>query len=105
MKSTVSVITAADDYNLTTLENMISELQLSDPTQADKDLLTRQIGEVSAAIANYCDRVFPTETVEETIWFTRSDFRPSRIHHSYYVRPFLFYSNTHGSKESFNLQR
>jgi hypothetical protein len=71
MKSTVLVLDPADTYNLITLDDALLELQISDPTDNDKALIEKHIAGVSAAIAKYCDRVFPAERVEETLWDAR----------------------------------
>ncbi len=63
MKSIVTVTSAASSYDLTTLGNVKSELSITD-TSHDDDL-RRYITASSASAANYCNRVFPVETVSE----------------------------------------
>ncbi len=75
MKSIVDVLVPAATYDLITLGDALLELQISNPTYADEALISKQIAGISAAIAKYCDRVFPSEKVEETIFNPRSDLR------------------------------
>lgn len=58
-----TVTTAASNFDLTTLDAVKLELQLEG--SADNAWLSRQIRGVSAAVANYCNRVFAVETVSD----------------------------------------
>ncbi len=74
MKSDIVIIVPATDYDLVSLEDVLSELQITGPTDADKTLLRKQIASISAAVSKYCDRVFVSEEVEETLWEPRDSF-------------------------------
>jgi hypothetical protein len=69
----LSVVTEADDQNLTSLDHVKEELGLTDGTQDTK--LTRFIEQASAICATYCNRVFGQETVTEVVRLSRC--RPS----------------------------
>lgn len=60
----LTVTTAADSYDLTTLETVKEEL--GDTTGVTDTLLRRWITEESANVARYCGRVLARETVTET---------------------------------------
>lgn len=64
----LTVIDAADSYDLVTLADAKSALDISGTDMDDK--LAAWITQASSAISTYCGRVFAAETVEET-------FRPS----------------------------
>jgi hypothetical protein len=74
MKSIILVLDAATTYNLVTVEDVLLELSITDPSADQIALVEKQIAGVSAAIAKYCDRVFPSERVEETLWEPRGSF-------------------------------
>jgi uncharacterized phiE125 gp8 family phage protein len=63
MNPIVTVTSAAPSYDLTTLANVKSELDISDG--ANDAVLRRYINSASVAAANYCNRVFAVETVSE----------------------------------------
>jgi hypothetical protein len=70
-----TVLTPATSYDLVDLATVKDELSIP-PTACDKDaFLQRAISQVSFDIAQYCDRVFPLETVQDIIY-------PHR-HHTY----------------------
>lgn len=71
MKSNVLVLDPAPTQDLVTLDDVILELQLSNPSNNDKALIQKLISGISASIAKYCDRVFVSERVEETLWEQR----------------------------------
>lgn len=74
MTSIITVTSAAESHNLTTLATVKEELSI---TGSDKDdLLNRWIREASAAIAGYCNRVFGAETVLEAF---RSGYNGSLV--------------------------
>src|SRR6266576_1902031 len=96
MKSNILVITPADTQDLVTLDDVLLELQISNPSNNDKALIQKQITGISAAISRYCDRVFVSEKVEETLWEPR-DTHGMRHHsnHSYFYLPprtFFYYN-------------
>jgi hypothetical protein len=74
MKSNVLVLDPAQTYDLITVTDVLQELQLTTPSDNDKTLIQKQITGISAAISKYCDRVFPIEKVEETLWENRNTF-------------------------------
>lgn len=60
-----TVLTAAATINLTDLATVKEELGLGLDSTADDSFLTRAVAQASTAIANYCDRTFPVETVQD----------------------------------------
>lgn len=71
--ATVLVVnTAASSYNLTTLANVKGDLNIVDTSQ--DAYLTTLIARASAAVANYCNRVLPAETVTETFYEDRDSY-------------------------------
>src|SRR6266566_1012956 len=91
MKSIITVQVPATNYDLVVLDDVLSELQISNPSEADKTLLRKQISGISAAISKYRDRVFVSEKVEETLWEPRDAFGPLRRQHSSYIFVDRFY--------------
>jgi len=65
-----SVTEAAESYDLTTLDVVKDELGVTDNSK--NAALERYIAGASAAAAQYCNRVFQLETVEERIWPARA---------------------------------
>lgn len=65
MRSKLTVVTAAESYDLTRLETVKSELGITDTSQDAN--IARWIQEASRRISSHCNRVFALETVEETI--------------------------------------
>ena len=63
MKSILTVLTRADDYDLTTLDTLKEELGITDNSQDKK--LSRWITESSAMIGDFLNRVLALEEVEE----------------------------------------
>lgn len=61
-----TVITAASSQQLASLADVKAELGIVDTLQ--DQVLTRYIDLCSAAAAQFCDRVFPKETVKDEIW-------------------------------------
>lgn len=70
-----TVITPAATYDLTDLPTAKDELSLNSTT--DDAFLGRAISQVSASIAQYCNRVFPVETVQDVVYLNESR-RPLR---------------------------
>ncbi len=64
MLSSLTVTTAANTYNLTTLATVKAELGITDQTQ-DANIAI-WIQHASGVVASYCNRVFGQETVVET---------------------------------------
>lgn len=60
-------------YDLTTLAAVKTELSIT--SGADDAFFKSLISRASAAAANYCNRVFPVETVTDDIWSQRSPTR------------------------------
>lgn len=65
ISSILSVTEAARRRNLSTVDRLKIELGISDSSQ--DDALELFLGEASAKIETYCNRVFATETVQQTI--------------------------------------
>lgn len=63
------VLTPADTQDLTTLDTLKDELGITDSSQDTR--LQRWISDSSAQIADYCNRVFGWELVEETFQTAR----------------------------------
>lgn len=64
---TTTVLTAASSYDLTDLATVKDELGLPVTDVSNDAFLGRAITQVSSIIANYCNRVFPVETVQDVI--------------------------------------
>lgn len=60
----LTVITPAKSYDLTTVAAVKAEMGITD--RDDDAVLSRYIKQASDAVAQYCNRVFPLETVSET---------------------------------------
>jgi len=83
MQSILTVTTAASTYDLTTLANVKAELGI---TRGSNDAtLKRYISSASAAVSQYCNRVFPSETLSENFIpsrrdrFVRGDVEPLQL--------------------------
>ncbi len=88
VKSNVLVLDPATSYDLITVDDVLLELGLTRPSDNDKVLIQQQISGISAAISKYCDRVFVSERVEETLWEPRNPLR----HYDGYYRHSYFYT-------------
>jgi hypothetical protein len=64
-----TVTTAAASYDLVTLDVVKDELGISDNSK--NTTLQRYITAASAMVAQYCNRVFPVETLTDEIWAAR----------------------------------
>ncbi|MDO1582426.1 phage head-tail connector protein [Rhizobium oryzicola] len=73
-----TVVTPASSQRLASLDDVKAELGITDATQ--DALLGRLIDVCSAAAAQFCDRVFPLETVKDEVW-------PDREPHGCQVLP------------------
>lgn len=67
-----TVLVAASSYRLATLDDVKDELQVD--TGASDGTLNRYLDSASAAIAQYCNRVFPVETVRDEFWPQRDSY-------------------------------
>ncbi|MCS3690943.1 phage head-tail connector protein [Bradyrhizobium elkanii] len=66
----ISVVTTpASSYDLASLSDVKDELGVKD--NSSNALLQRYLTSASAAVAQYCNRVFPAETMTETFWASR----------------------------------
>lgn len=63
-----TVVTAAGTYDLTDLDTVRDELSLKANDTTNDNFLSRAISQASVAIANYCNRVFAAETVQDVIY-------------------------------------
>jgi hypothetical protein len=76
--TTVStIVSAAKSHDLTTLATVKEELGLTTPDASRDRVLARYIAAGSTAIANYCNRVFAVETVQDQFYPRRDP--PMRI--------------------------
>jgi hypothetical protein len=64
-----TVTTAAASYDLVTLDIVKDELGITDNSK--NSVLQRYITSASAMAAQYCNRVFPAETLQDEIWAAR----------------------------------
>lgn len=71
MSSILTVTSAASSYDLTTLANVKAELGITDG--GSDAVLSRYISGASQAAAQFCNRVFPSETVSEQFLPRRYD--------------------------------
>lgn len=65
----VTVTAAARTYDLVDIAAVREELSLTDNSK--NALLSRYITSASAMVAQYCNRVFPAETMTEQLWASR----------------------------------
>ncbi len=68
MKSIIEVITAADSYDLTTVDAVRRELKKTSLTADETILIQSQISGISLNIARYLNRILFREEVVETFW-------------------------------------
>ena len=61
-----TVITPATNFDLTTVEYVIDDI--GEDEAIDETMIGRWITQASKAAANYCNRVFPIETVKDEFW-------------------------------------
>lgn len=66
IKVITTVLTAAQSYDLTTLDVVKDELNIK--TKASDGTLKRYLSWASTALAQECNRVFPVETIKDEIW-------------------------------------
>jgi len=72
IRAITTVQTPASGYDLTTLAVVKDELSITDTSK--DTTLSRYITSASAAIAQYCNRVFPSETVKDEFWPDRETY-------------------------------
>lgn len=66
----ISVVTTpASSYDLASLDDVKDEIGVKD--NSNNALLQRYLTSASAAVSQYCNRVFPAETMTETFWASR----------------------------------
>jgi hypothetical protein len=64
----------AGAYDLTDLATVRDELSLKTDDTSNDAFLSRAITQSSRAIANYCNRVFPVETVQDVIYIQQDPY-------------------------------
>lgn len=69
-----TVLTPAANYDLTTLANIKDDLAIPATDTSSDATLARFITEQSQLVAQYCNRVFPIETVQDTITLDRDAY-------------------------------
>ena len=69
-----TVLTAASSYDLTTLANIKDDLAIPSTDTSSDATLARFITEQSALVAQYCNRVFPIETIQDVIYPDRDPY-------------------------------
>jgi len=70
----ISVINPAATYDLTDLATVKDELAIATNDTTKDAFLSRAISQASAAIGNYCNRVFQVETIQEVVYPTMDAF-------------------------------
>ena len=74
LRVTTTVLTAAANYDLTTLANIKDDLAIPATDTSSDATLARFITEQSQLVAQYCNRVFPIEAVQDTIFLDRDPY-------------------------------
>jgi len=69
-----TVVMAASDYDLTTLDNIKDDLAIPSTDTSSDATLARFITEQSVLVAQYCNRVFPIETIQDVIYPYRDPY-------------------------------
>ena len=69
-----TVLTPAENYDLTTLANIKDDLAIPAADTSSDATLSRFITEQSQLVAQYCNRVFPIETVQDSIILDRDAY-------------------------------
>lgn len=69
-----TVVTPASSYDLTTLANIKDDLAIPSTDTSSDATLARFITEQSALVAQYCNRVFPIETIQDVIYPDRDPY-------------------------------
>ena len=68
IETVTSIVTPASSYDLVSLGDAKDELRIAATDTQHDAFLTRAIAQVSAAIAGYCNRMFPAETVRDVVY-------------------------------------
>ncbi len=74
VRVTTTVLTPATTYDLTTLANIKDDLAIPATDTSSDATLARFITEQSQLVAQYCNRVFPIETVQDSILLDRDAY-------------------------------
>jgi hypothetical protein len=69
-----TVLTAASSHDLTTLDNIKDDLAIPNTDTSSDATLARYITEQSMMVAQYCNRVFPIEAVQDVIYPDRDPY-------------------------------
>ena len=69
-----TVLVPAASYDLTTLATIKDDLAIPAADTSSDATLARFISEQSALVAQYCNRVFPVETVRDTFFLDRDPY-------------------------------
>ena len=69
-----TVLTPSLSYDLTTLANIKDDLAIPAADTSSDATLARFITEQSALVAQYCNRVFPIETIRDTFFLDRDPY-------------------------------
>ncbi len=69
-----TVVTSASSYDLTTLDNIKDDLAIPNTDTSSDATLSRYITEQSAMVAQYCNRVFPIESLQDVIYPDRDPY-------------------------------
>ncbi len=69
-----TVLTATSSYDLTTLVNIKDDLAIPSTDTSSDATLARFITEQSVLVAQYCNRVFPIETIQDVIYPDRDPY-------------------------------
>ena len=69
-----TVLTPASSYDLTTLATIKDDLAIPAADTTSDATLARFITEQSALVAQYCNRVFPVETIRDTFFLDRDPY-------------------------------
>jgi hypothetical protein len=75
---TIEGVATLNPYDLTTLEVVKDELLIQESNTSYDVWIARQIQRQSAAVQNYCDRVFASEGLQDQIWL-QSDAYPYQV--------------------------
>ena len=74
LRIVTTVLVPATSYDLTTLATIKDDLAIPAADTSSDATLARFITEQSALVAQYCNRVFPVETVRDTFFLDRDPY-------------------------------
>ncbi len=74
LRIVTTVLVSASSYDLTTLANIKDDLAIPGADTSSDVTLARFITEQSALVAQYCNRVFPIETIQDTLFLDRDPY-------------------------------